>query len=90
MRAMAAPMTSWPTRARSESDWEKLAGAIDKRIAAAAKEAAKVRKGGVGGHVKELPPAIAAAMDAKWRAIVTPVTGHADYAALEADLRAGV
>jgi hypothetical protein len=29
-------------------------------------------------------------MDAKWREIVTPVTGHADYAALEADLRAGV
>ena len=52
-------------------------------------DSAKVRKGGVGGHVKDLPPATAAAMDAKWREIVTPVTGHADYAALEADLRAG-
>ena len=53
-------------------------------------DSAKVRKGGVGGHKAELPPHIAAAMDAKWREIVTPVTGHADYAALEADLRAGV
>ena len=53
-------------------------------------DSAKVRKGGVGGHKAELPPEIAAAMDAKWREIVTPVTGHADYAALEADLRARV
>jgi hypothetical protein len=53
-------------------------------------DSAKVRKGGVGGHKAELPAEIAAAMDAKWREIVTPVTGHADYAALEADLRAGV
>jgi hypothetical protein len=52
-------------------------------------DSAKVRKGGVGGHAGELPPAIAEVMDAKWRAEVTPVTGHADYAALEADLRAG-
>lgn len=51
--ALEKAMTSWPTRARSESDWEKLAGAIDKRIAAAAKEAAKVRKG--GGVSKQEP-----------------------------------
>lgn len=51
-------------------------------------ESAKVRKGGSGGRA-ELSPAVAAAMDAKWRELVTPVTGHADYAALEADLRAG-
>lgn len=52
-------------------------------------DSAKVRKGGVGGHAKELPADISAALDAKWRDFVTPVTGHADYAALEADLRAG-
>jgi len=52
-------------------------------------DSAKVRKGGVGGHAKELPGDIAAALDAKWREIVTPVTGFADYAALEAALRAG-
>lgn len=51
-------------------------------------DSAKVRKGGVGGHTKELPADISAALDAKWREVVTPVTGHADYAALEADLRA--
>jgi hypothetical protein len=53
-------------------------------------DSAKVRKGGVGGHRAELPAAISDAMDAKWRETVTPVTGHPDYAALEADLRAGV
>lgn len=51
-------------------------------------DSAKVRKGGVGGHKAELPRDIAAAMDAKWRETVTPVTGHADYASLEAALRA--
>jgi hypothetical protein len=53
-------------------------------------DSAKVRKGGAGGGKAELSPAIIAAMDAKWRAEVTPVTGHPDYAALEADLRARV
>jgi hypothetical protein len=52
-------------------------------------DSAKVRKGGVGGHRDELPPEVLAAVDAMWRKRVTPVTGHADYAALEADLRAG-
>lgn len=54
-------------------------------------DSAKVRKGGVGEHSHELSPEIAAAVDAKWREIVTPATGFADYAALRADLakRAG-
>ncbi len=52
-------------------------------------DSAEVRVGGVGGHAKHLPPAIADALDAKWREVVTPVTGFADYAALEAALRAG-
>lgn len=51
-------------------------------------DSAKVRKGGVGGHVKELPPEVAAALDARWAATVLPATGFADYAALEAALRA--
>ncbi|MBL8773921.1 MAG: sulfotransferase domain-containing protein [Phenylobacterium sp.] len=52
-------------------------------------DSAKVRKGGAGGHVHEMSPAVSAAMDARWRELVTPITGHPDYAALEADLRAG-
>jgi hypothetical protein len=52
-------------------------------------DSAKVRKGGIGGHVAELPPAAIARLDAKWRAAITPVTGFADYAALEAALQAG-
>jgi hypothetical protein len=50
-------------------------------------DAAKVRKGGVGGHATELSPAIAAEMDAVWTRLVAPPTGYADYAALEASLR---
>ncbi len=51
-------------------------------------DSAKVRKGGVGGHVKELPPEVAAALDARWAATVLPATGFTDYAALEAAVRA--
>ena len=47
-----------------------------------------VRQGGVGGHKAELTPDILAKLDARWRELVTPVTGFADYAALEAALRA--
>jgi hypothetical protein len=50
-------------------------------------DSAKVRKGGSGGHKAELSPGIAAALDAKWAEIVTPATGFADYAALEAQVR---
>ncbi|MEL6875914.1 MAG: sulfotransferase domain-containing protein, partial [Pseudomonadota bacterium] len=35
---------------------------------------------------KPLPPEIAEQLDAEWQKRVTPVTGHADFAALEADL----
>ena len=52
-------------------------------------DSAKVRKGGVGGHAAELPPAVVERLDAKWREAVTPASGFADYAALEAALRAG-
>lgn len=51
-------------------------------------DSAKVRKGGVGGHKAELPAAIADQIDAIWTERVTTVTGHADYAALESDIRA--
>jgi hypothetical protein len=52
-------------------------------------DSAKIRKGGSGGHKAELPPAIAAALDAKWADIVAPATGFANYAALEAAVLAG-
>jgi hypothetical protein len=51
-------------------------------------DSAKVRKGGVGGHKSELPAEVATAIEAKWAELVTPVTGFADYAALEAAARA--
>ena len=51
-------------------------------------DSAKVRKGGVGGHKAELPPSIAASLDAKWAELATTATGFADYAALEAAVRA--
>ena len=50
-------------------------------------DSAKVRKGGSGGHRAELSPQIAEALDAKWREMVEPATGFADYAALEAAVR---
>lgn len=50
-------------------------------------DSAKVRKGGVGGHKKELPPAISEQIDAAWAEYVEPGTGFADYAALDAEIR---
>jgi len=50
-------------------------------------DSAKVRKGGVGGHVKELPPELAAELDRIWAEVAAPKTGFADYAALETALR---
>jgi hypothetical protein len=50
-------------------------------------DSAKVRKGGVGGHRQELSPAIVAALDQQWAAVAAPVTGLADYAALDTALR---
>lgn len=49
---------------------------------------AKVRTGVIGGHRTELPPAVAARIDAVWKERVEPAIGFADYAALEASLRA--
>lgn len=51
-------------------------------------DSAKVRKGGVGGHKKELPPEIGAAIDAAWVEHVEPETGLSDYASLDMALRA--
>ena len=50
-------------------------------------DSAKVRKGGGVGHRDELPAEIGELLDARWTRIVMPVTGFADYAALEAELR---
>jgi hypothetical protein len=51
-------------------------------------DAAKVRKGGAGGYRDILSEEIIATLDRKWTAVVTPATGLADYAALDAELRA--
>lgn len=50
-------------------------------------DSAKVRQGRVGGHRDAISPELALRMDQMWAATVTPITGHADYAALEADVR---
>ena len=51
-------------------------------------DSAKVRRGGVGGHKTELPAELGAELDARWTELATPVTGFADYAGLEAAVRA--
>jgi hypothetical protein len=53
----------------------------------AGSDSAKVRKGSVGGHKKELPAEIAEEMDAIWAERITPELGFADYAALDAEVR---
>ncbi len=50
-------------------------------------DSAKVRDGVVGGHRHVLPDDVAAKLDAAWAGTVMPITGHADYASLVADLR---
>ena len=50
-------------------------------------DSAKVRQGGVGGHRDAISPALSERMDRMWAATVTPITGHEDYAALEAEVR---
>jgi len=47
-------------------------------------DSAKVRKGGSGQGKAELTPALLALLDEQWAKIVAPVTGFADYAALQA------
>lgn len=49
-------------------------------------DSAKVRKGSVGGHTKDLPAALAARLDAIWADRVAPTLGFEDYAALEAEI----
>lgn len=49
-------------------------------------DSAKVRKGAVGEHKQQLSPEVSAELDAVWQKEITPVTGHADYASLIADL----
>ena len=49
-------------------------------------DSAKVRKGVSGGHKTELSAAIAQAIDDRWREVVTPATGLADYPALLAEI----
>jgi hypothetical protein len=51
-------------------------------------DSAKVRKGGVGGYRQELPDEIIRALDERWTEMVTPSLGFANYAELEAALRA--
>jgi hypothetical protein len=50
-------------------------------------DSAKVRKGGSGGYLLEMPASMVAAVDAKWAELTAPVVGFASYAALEAELR---
>lgn len=50
-------------------------------------DSAKVRKGGVGGHETELPPAIGAAIDEKWAERVFRETGFTSYEQLDAEIR---
>ncbi len=51
-------------------------------------DSAKVRQGVVGSHRNELPAAVAQAIEQRWQAVVTPATGLADYAALQAAVAA--
>ena len=50
-------------------------------------DSAKVRQGRVGGHRDAISPELAQRMDQMWAKLVTPITGHADYADLEDDVR---
>lgn len=54
----------------------------------AGSDSTKVRKGGVGGHQQELPASVSAGLDALWASDAAPRTGFANYASLEAALRA--
>lgn len=50
-------------------------------------DSAKVRKGGVGGHVEELPAAVSRELDAIWASDVAPKIGFASYADLQPQIR---
>ena len=49
-------------------------------------ETAKVRRGGAGSYTEALSSELAAQVDAIWQQRITPHTGHADYAELDAEL----
>jgi hypothetical protein len=51
-------------------------------------DAAKVRKGDVGGYRHILSDEMIATLDRKWTSVVTPATGLDNYAALDAEIRA--
>jgi hypothetical protein len=50
-------------------------------------DSAKVRQGGSGSGLKELPADVLAELDRKWAELVAPKTGFATYADLDAALR---
>jgi hypothetical protein len=52
-------------------------------------DAAKVRQGGSGSGVRELPPQVTAELDQMWERLVAPVTGTPDYESLIATLPHG-
>ena len=49
-------------------------------------DSAKVRRGEVGGHLRELPPEIASELDGVWREEIEAKLGFPDYASLAAAL----
>jgi hypothetical protein len=51
-------------------------------------DSAKVREGKVGSHKSEMPPAIAARIDAVWAETIASKTGFATYAEFETAIRA--
>src|SRR5262249_29016819 len=52
----------------------------------AGSDSAKVRRGEVGGHRRELPPEIGAGLDRAWKEEIGARLGFADYASLAAAL----
>lgn len=54
----------------------------------AGSDSAKVRKGGVGGHKKELPAEIGAMIDAAWAERIEPETGWPNYMEFDSAIRA--
>jgi hypothetical protein len=71
----------------SKFDEHLIHAAAVARVSLPRGEVAKVRRGGAGAHLSELSADSIAALDTVWRRVVTPVTGCASYADLEAELR---
>jgi len=72
---------------RSKFDEHLIQAAAAARVGLPPGDAAKVRQGRTGAYRSELSAASIAALEALWRRVVSPATGFADYAALEAQLR---